>query len=145
MVKRAYQLARKNQKFEINSKKIKIFKFELLKLIKKNKAKFIVSCGPGTYVRSLARDLSKKLGTLGYASDIIRLKNSYFCISKSISYDKLMKSNKLNFYNKLLPVDYVLKNFAEIKLDKKYSDMLKNGKIVFLSKFNNNEERDNFF
>ena len=144
--KRAYQLARKNQKFEINSKKIKIFKFELLKLINKNKAKFIVSCGPGTYVRSLARDLSKKLGTLGYASNIIRLKNSYFCISKSISYDKLMKSNKLNFYNKLLPVDYVLKNFAEIKLEKKYSDMLKNGKMVFLSKFNNNnEERDSIF
>tara|TARA_Y100000589_G_scaffold136265_1_gene130404 strand:- start:1501 stop:2406 length:906 start_codon:yes stop_codon:yes gene_type:complete len=143
--KRAYHLARKNEQFKINSKKIKIFKFELLKLINKNKAQFEVSCGPGTYVRSLARDLSKKLGTLGHASNIVRLKNSYFCISKSISYDKIIKSNKLNFYNKLLPVDYVLKNFEEIKLEKKYSDMLKDGKVVFLSKYNNNEERDNFF
>ncbi len=72
--KRAYQLARKNEKFEINSKRINIIKFELLKFINKNKAQFLVSCGPGTYVRSLARDLSKKLGTLGYASDIVRLK-----------------------------------------------------------------------
>ena len=143
--KRAYQLARKNEKFEINSKRIKIIKFELLKFINKNKAQFLVSCGPGTYVRSLARDLSKKLGTLGYASDIVRLKNSYFCISKSISFDKIIKSNKSNFYNKLLPVDYVLKNFEEIKLEKKYSDMLKDGKIVFLSKYNNNEERDSIF
>ena len=47
--------------------------------------------------------------------------------------------------NKLLPVDYVLKNIEEIKLEKKYSDMLKNGKIVFLSKYNNNEERDKVF
>jgi tRNA pseudouridine55 synthase len=143
--KRAYQLARKNEKFEINSKRIKIINFELLQFINNNKAQFIVSCGPGTYVRSLARDLSKKLGTLGHASDIIRLKNSYFCISKSISYNKIIKSNKSNFYNKLLPVDYVLKNFEEIKLEKKYSDMLKDGKIVFLSKHNNNEERDSIF
>ena len=143
--KRAYQLARKNEKFEINSKRIKIFKFELLRFINKNKAQFLVSCGPGTYVRSLARDLSKKLGTLGYASNIVRLKNSYFCISRSISFDKIIKSNIQNFYNKLLPVDYVLKNFEEIKLEKKYSDMLKDGKIVFLSEFNNNEERDSIF
>ena len=143
--KRAYQLARKNEKFAINSKRIKIIKFELLKFINKNKAQFLVSCGPGTYVRSLARDLSKKLGTLGYASSIVRLKNSYFCISRSISLDKIVKSNIQDFYNKLLPVDYVLKNFEEIKLEKKYSDMLKDGKIVFLSEFNNNEARDGIF
>ena len=143
--KRAYELARKNKKFEIKSKRIKIFKFELLKLINENKAQFMVSCGPGTYVRSLARDLSKKLGTLGYASNIVRLKNSYFCISKSISYDKIINFNKSNFYNKLLPVDYVLKNFREIKLEKKYSDMLKDGKVIFLSEYKNNEERDSFF
>ena len=140
--KRAYQLARENEKFEINSKRIKITKFELLRVINKNKAQFLVNCGPGTYVRSLARDLSKKLGTLGYASDIVRLKNSYFCISSSISFDKIIKSNTPSFYNKLLPIDYVLKNFEEIKLEKKYSDMLKDGKIIFLSRYNNNEKRD---
>ena len=143
--KRAYQLARKNEKFEINSKRINIIKFELLRSINKNKAQFIVSCGPGTYVRSLARDLSKKLGTLGYTSDIVRLKNSYFCMSKSISFEKIIKYNTSNLYKKLLPVDYVLKNFEEIKLEKKYSDMLKDGKIVFSGNYFNNGERDNFF
>ena len=143
--KRAYQLARKNEKFEINSKRIKIIKFELLRFINKNKAQFFVSCGPGTYVRGLARDLSKKLGTLGYASNIVRLKNSYFSISKSISFDKIIKLNTPSFYNKLLPIDYVLKNFEEIKLEKKYSDMLKDGKMVFLSELNNDEEKDSIF
>ena len=143
--KRAYQLARENEEFEINSKRIKIMKFELLRFINENKAQFIVNCGPGTYVRSLARDLSIKLGTLGYASDIVRLKNSYFCLSKSINYEKIINTNTSNFYNQILPVDYVLKNFEEIKLEKKYSDMLKDGKIVLLSKHNNNEERDGIF
>ena len=143
--KRAYELARKNEKFKINSKKIKIFKFELLRFIDKNRSQFLVSCGPGTYVRSLARDLSKKLGTLGYASNIVRLKNSYFCVSKSISFEKIIKSNMQNFNKKLLPIDYVLKNYEEIKLEKKYSDMLKDGKIVFLSEFDNDKQRDNMF
>ena len=143
--KRAYQLARKNEKFEINSKKINIFKFELLRVIDENKAQFLVSCGPGTYVRSLARDLSKKLGTLGYASNIVRLINSYFCISRSISFDKIIESDIQNFNKNLLPVDYVLKNFKEIKLEKKYSDMLKSGKVVLTSEFKNNEEKDSFF
>ena len=52
---------------------------------------------------------------------------------------------KSNFNKKLLPVDYVLKNFEKIKLEKKYSDMLKDGKVVFLSKYINEEERDNVF
>ena len=55
-----------------------------------------------------------------------------------------MKCNKLNFCNKLLPIDYVLKNIEEIKLEKKYSDMLKDGKLVFMSK-DNNKVRDGVF
>ena len=55
-----------------------------------------------------------------------------------------MQSNTSNFYNKLLPVDYVLKNFKEIKLEKKYSDKLKDGKIVYLSNYNK-EESNNMF
>ena len=50
-----------------------------------------------------------------------------------------------NFNKKLLPIDYVLKNYEEIKLEKKYSDMLKDGKIVFLSEFDNDKQRDNMF
>ena len=42
-----------------------------------------------------------------------------------------MKFNRSDLDNKLLPVDYVLKNIEEIKLEKKYSDMLKDGKIVY--------------
>ena len=143
--KRAYEMARKNLQFEIKSRNIKIMKFELIDIISKNKAKFVVNCGPGTYIRALARDLSKKLGTLGYASDIVRLKNSYFCVSSSTKFEKIMEFDKSVLYNKLLPVDYVLKNIEEIKLEKKYSDMLKDGKMIFLSNYNYCEERESVF
>ena len=39
-----------------------------------------------------------------------------------------------------------MKNFREIKLEKKYSDMLKDGKVVSFSNYNNNsKEKDSFF
>ena len=142
---RAYDLARKNIKFEIGSKKIEIFKFKLIKPYSAHKAQFFISCGPGTYVRALARDLAKKLNTLGYASDIVRLKNSYFNISNSINYEKLIHVNTAGLQNKLLPIDYVLKNIEEIKLEKKYSDMLKDGKKVYMSKYNSIKEKDALF
>ena len=45
--KRAYEMARKNLQFEIKSRNIKITKFELINIISKNKAQFIVNSGPG--------------------------------------------------------------------------------------------------
>ena len=45
----------------------------------------------------------------------------------------------------MLPIDYPLKNIEEIKLEKKYSDMLKDGKLVFMEKYNDYQDRNNFF
>ena len=140
--KRAYELARKNIKFEINSREVEIFEFKLLDSKDINKTDFFVSCGPGTYVRSLARDLAKKLGTLGYASEIVRLKNSYFTKSNSLNYNSIKNINKNQLDSLILPTEYALKNYKEIKLEKKYSDMIKDGKIVFMDKYNNNDFED---
>ena len=143
--KRAYDLARKNIKFETHLREIEIFKFSLLKHENKNTTKFFLSCGPGTYVRSIARDIAKKLGTYGYASDITRLKNSHFTDSCSISYKDLININSSDLNSLMLPIDFALKNIEEIKLEKKYSDMLKDGKLVFMDEYNNEEIGDAFF
>ena len=72
--KRAYQLARKNEKFEINSKRIKIFKFELSKFINKNKSQFLVNCiqhlEKGSYYpKNISFDLfNKKLFSVAIAT-----------------------------------------------------------------------------
>ena len=142
---RAYDLARKNIKFEIKSRNIVIFKFKLLETKSRNNSKFYMSCGPGTYIRSIARDLARKLGSLGYASNIIRLENSHFDISNAIKFEKLMQLNEKDLKSILLPIDFVLSNIGEIKLEKKYSDMLKDGKVVLMNKYNNEDFNNNFF
>ncbi len=143
--KRAYELARQNIKFETSLKKIKVFKFNLLETEGKNSSKFFINCGPGTYVRSIARDIAKKLGTLGYASDIIRLKNSYFTIINAINFQEIINMNKIALNDIMLPVDFALKNIQEIKLEKEYADMLKNGKLVFMKRYNTKKIENAYF
>ena len=55
--KRAYELARSGKTPKLEERRIKIYDFNLVKILNKNEAEFFVKCQKGTYVRSLARDL----------------------------------------------------------------------------------------
>lgn len=86
--KRAYELARKDVEFEIKEREIEIYS---LKLISNNNsfAELAVTCAKGTYVRSLARDICKKIGVCGYVSSLQRDRVGGFLHSKTISLDLL--------------------------------------------------------
>ncbi len=87
---RAYDLARKNIEFEIKEREVEIFS---LKMISNNNefAEFEIECSKGTYVRSLARDLCKKIGgnICGFVSKLTRLSVGKFSYEKRISLDVL--------------------------------------------------------
>ena len=54
-------------------------------------AVFEVTCGKGTYVRSLARDMGRKLGCLGHVSMLRRIAVGPFAEADMIPLDKLRK------------------------------------------------------
>ena len=91
--KRAYKLARENKKFQISSKNVYI---KNLKLIKYNQDSsiFEIECGKGFYIRSLARDFAKDLGTFGHISSLERLMVGRFTKESSIFLDDLLKIGK---------------------------------------------------
>ena len=62
--KRAYSFARIGVEIEIKPRKIHIYLFKLLET-KDNKTTFFIKCSKGTYIRAIARDISKKLDSLG--------------------------------------------------------------------------------
>ena len=69
--KRAYDLARKGSDMQLEPKKIRIDSIELLEY-DLPRIKIRVTCGKGTYIRSLARDIGQALQSGGYLSDLIR-------------------------------------------------------------------------
>lgn len=86
--KRAYELARKDQKVIIEEKEVKINSFEILE-IKLPIISFSISCSKGTYIRSLARDLGLKLGCGAYLSELRRTKIGNFNVDHASTIEEL--------------------------------------------------------
>ena len=92
--------------------------------------KFDIICSRGTYIRSLARDLARKLGTVGFAYEIVRTEDNIFKIENSVPLLKVLNSSYEELQKLYFPVEAVLSDTKEIILEKKYSDKLKNGIII---------------
>ena len=90
--KKAYELARKGEKPTLKPRKITIFsikvkKYEYPKLV------FVCLVSSGTYVRSLARDIGKKLLTGAYLGNLRRTKIGKYNVSDAILLENLDSRN----------------------------------------------------
>ena len=97
--KKLYEYARKNEKVEVKSRQIEIYKMELIKLdLKENIIKFKVRCSKGTYIRTLGEDIAEKLNTYGYMKELQRTEVGDFKIENAITIgelEELVNENKL--------------------------------------------------
>ncbi len=86
--KPAYYWARSNISVELKARPITIFSMECIGYDAINKqATYITTCSKGTYIRSLAQDMAKSMGSLGYTSNITRLKVGNFALKDSINFE----------------------------------------------------------
>lgn len=87
---RSYKLARAGKAVKLKSRPVEIKSLKILKYKFPN-LKIKVICGPGVYIRSLARDIGKSLLVTGYMSDLKRTRVGQFKISNAISIDDIAK------------------------------------------------------
>ncbi len=81
--KRLYQYARNGEAVDIPSRKVEIREFEITE-IRFPEVDFRVICSKGTYIRSLANDFGKTLGTGSYLSSLRRTKIGGFIVEDSL-------------------------------------------------------------
>lgn len=103
--RRGYQLARAGEEFSLPPKEVEVFSFRLTGQTAPDEFSFEIVCGGGTYIRALARDLARALGTNGYMSALRRTQSGVFTAETAVPLDALTQSN-LNEY--LIPADGVL-------------------------------------
>jgi len=138
---RSYKLARNNIKFELNARKVFIEKLNLQKYINSDRSRFIMHCSKGVYVRSLARDLAKYMGTFGHISYLRRLSVGSFFYKDAIllaDIEKLVDKAKL--LDVLKPISFVLDDIPAIDVDKGKAELLSMGQRVPINKDLNNED-----
>jgi len=125
--KRGYQLARAGVEFKLEPKKVKINSLKLLGERKKGVFGFEISCGGGTYIRSLARDIANSLGTYAVMSALTRTQSGVFRIENSVETETLTADNVENY---IIPTDSVI-NFESVFADETDSKKLTDGLKIF--------------
>jgi tRNA pseudouridine55 synthase len=86
--RRAYELARKGREVTLAPRKVRIDRIELLGY-RWPMAVVRVVCGKGTYIRSLARDLGRALGTGGHVAGLRRLAVGGYDLSMAVDAQRL--------------------------------------------------------
>jgi tRNA pseudouridine55 synthase len=87
---RAYDLARDGQVVEIAPRPARIDRFDLIGRPDADTAIFHVESGKGVYMRSLARDVARALGSVGHITALRRLRVGPFREEHAIPLDRLL-------------------------------------------------------
>lgn len=134
--RRACDLIRQNKSVDIPSRKIFIYELDLLDFTRNNSAKLRVRCSKGTYVRTLAVDLAKQLGSLCYVNELRRIKSGFFSINHSILLENLSEIvDTIPMDDSLFPIESPLDDIPALSLEHSYVSKLQNGLSVQLSDF----------
>ena len=84
---RLYKLARKNISVKRNPKQIEI-KYLKCTVIDSDTLQIKVECSSGTYIRVLAEDIAKKIGTIGHLIKLTRTTVGSFSLNDSLTVEK---------------------------------------------------------
>ena len=89
---RAYAKARRGEGVELKAKNVTVFSIEILRY-SWPVLQVRITCGSGTYIRSIARDLGKRLGCGGLMSGLIRWSSAGLMLPDSLDPNVLTAEN----------------------------------------------------
>lgn len=82
--KKAYEYARKKKEVKMRKRLVEIYEFEITD-INMPEVNFRVKCSKGTYIRSLANDFGKAIGSGAYLASLRRTAIGDFCVDDAFS------------------------------------------------------------
>ncbi|MDR3152000.1 MAG: tRNA pseudouridine(55) synthase TruB [Bifidobacteriaceae bacterium] len=100
---RAYKLARAGKSVKLDPKPVFIYKFKIISIKRKSNnaeslsenyidIEAVIECSQGTYIRSMARDLGKKLGVGGHLRALRRLTIGKFTVDNAKKISEIIKN-----------------------------------------------------
>ncbi|WP_029041047.1 tRNA pseudouridine(55) synthase TruB [Cucumibacter marinus] len=129
---RAYDLARAGEKVEVPPREVEIEAFELISH-SPERSSFEVTCQKGTYVRALARDLARVLGTCGHVGALRRTRVGPFAEEDAVTVDALEAVSRDDRDAMLLPVSAGIADLPEVNVDTRQSATIRLGNPVLLT------------
>ncbi len=111
--KKLYELARKGDKVEVAPRMVEIDKIEVLAWQpgEKPELEVAITCGPGTYIRAIARDLGNLLQVGGTLANLVRTQSCGLQLAQSVTFAELEAGNQ-----QLIPPDVALRHLPKLTL-----------------------------
>lgn len=131
--KRLYEYARAGETVERPKRQVTIKEFKMLASHydaehQVQRVRFKVACSKGTYVRTLAVDLAKKLGFPGTMSSLTRLESGGFELDQTLSLaDVENEVNQNTIENYIFPARFVLRHYPQVELNDQQWKLVQNG------------------
>lgn len=132
--RRAYEMARAGKDITLKSREIRVDRLELVRSYGQpiDKSEFVCVCGKGTYIRSLARDMGRRLGCYGHISQLRRLQVGNYTEKHAISLENLAEMMHKGDLSFLRSVESALDDILALDVTSTQATQLQRGQAILL-------------
>jgi tRNA pseudouridine55 synthase len=134
---RAYDLARDGEAVALEARSVLVTELKVIAQPDASTTVFEASCGKGTYVRALARDLGRALGCYGHVTGLRRTRVGPFDEDRALTLDALSSPRQAAdaqqlLTRRLLPVEEALGHILRLNVSGADAARLKRGQPILL-------------
>ena len=129
--KPAYERARAGEAVELKPRQVTIFE---LRVLSRSDGDVTLSAtvSKGTYIRSLARDIPRAVGTVGHISYLRRTRAGPFSLEQAISLDFLEEAAKARALTRtVVPLQAALDDIPALPVTPDQARLLRHGQMLF--------------
>ncbi len=131
--KKLYELARAGKTADVAKRPVTIHSIEMLEYTKGENGKLSeavirVTCGKGTYIRSLCRDLGEALGTCACMKELARIQTGRFTTDTAVKLSDVAQAAEKGEAEKfILPIDEYFNEYPKIMTKQDCDRLVRNG------------------
>jgi len=128
---RAYDIARRGEAVELEPRSVFVRELTLVERPDDHHVVLDLTCGKGTYVRAIARDLGRQLGCLGHVTALRRTKVGAFDVGDAVTpavLERLIEDEA--FPQALRPLKDALSGLPSLSLTEPQAERLRAGRTI---------------
>jgi tRNA pseudouridine55 synthase len=127
---RAYRLARRGEEPKPLAREVEVYEARVLDFSPGPNAvaRVEIRCGSGTYLRSIARDLGRRLGVGGYLGRLVRTAYGPLTVETAMKVEA--QTTAADVRGRLLPAEVILPDMERVRLNVEQEAMVRQGRAV---------------
>ncbi|MEL6578748.1 MAG: tRNA pseudouridine(55) synthase TruB [Cyanobacteria bacterium J06621_12] len=132
--RKLYDMARKGESIEVPARKVAISEIKLLKIRQSEffELEVEISCGAGTYIRAIARDLGAQLGVGGTLAGLVRTASCGLSLEHSLTFEEIASQLQEKRFELIEP-SLLLSHLDTVTLEESDARKWCQGQLVDLS------------